>query len=350
MANLTTAEAERADKVRGKMKNLTIGTRIKALEDSGTGSDDLVLGEDATGGSLTIYPDTTNSGTLVFTASDSTGDDVVTLTGPATNTGGDITIKLPHVAGTLLHSGVADQSIAGDLALGSDTVEGTLTLNSTTTAKGTLLIKAVDNTGNDVVTLANHASTGAAMTATLPAFTGNIMVYESTQRFIPLSLVNAREVTAGDPGNISVNGGILASDTTPILEAANGATNSELRINWASSNVDPIAISTALPPDINVAADLVFHFRATTGASTDTFKLTLESWFNEGDTKITDTSAANLSQNGTYAEGTITIAASDIPAGAQTLTINLFPATHGSDTCLLNAACWLEYTGVALTA
>ncbi len=350
MANLTTAEADRADKVRGKMKNLTIGTRIKALEDSGTGSDDLVLGEDATSGSLTIYPNTTNSGTLVFSASDSTGDDIVTITGPATNTGGNITIKFPHVAGTLLHSGVADQSIGGDLALGADTVEGTLTLNSTTTAKGTLIIKAVDNTGNDAVTLSNYASTGAAMTATLPAFAGNIMVYESVQRFLPLSLVNAREVSSGDPGNIAANGGILASDTTPVLEAANGATDSMLRITWASSNVDPIAISAALPPDLDVAADLVFHYRATTGGTTDSFKLTLESWFNEGDTKVSDTSAVNLTQNGTYAEGTITIAASDVPAGAQTITINLFPATHGNDTCLLNSACWFEYTGTVLTS
>ena len=350
MANLTTGEAARLDMMRGKAKGLDIGTRIRTLEVTSVSADDWELGEDAAAGSLTIYPATTASGTLVFTASDSTGDDVVTVTGPSTNTAGNITIKFPNVAGTLLHNGTQDQSINADLQLGADAVEGLLTLYPTTTAKGTLVIKAVDNAGNDAVTLSNHASTGAAAAITLPAFTGNIMVYESTQRFIPLSLVNAREVSSGDPGNIAANGGILASDTTPILDAADGGTDNMLRIVWAATNVDVIALSTALPPDFNPGADLVFHYRATTGGATDDFKFTLESWFNEGDTTVTDASAANLSKNGTFAEGTATIAAADIPAGAQTLTINLAPAAHGNDTCILNTACWLEYTGVAITS
>ncbi len=350
MANLTTGEAARLDKLSGKAKSLTVGTRIRNLEVAGAGADDLELGESGTAGSLTIFPTTASKGKLVFSATDSNGNDTVTISGPATHTGGDITIKLPHIAGTLLHNGTADQSINGDLDLGASGTEGLLTCYPGTGSKGTLIFKAVDNSGDDAVTLSNYASTGAAATITLPAITGNLMIYESAQRFIPLSMVNAREVSSGDPGNIAVNGGILASDTTPILEAANGATDSMLRITWAATNVDPIALSTPLPPDFNPGADLVFHYRATTGAATDTFKLTLESWFNEGDTKVSDTSTANLSQSGTYAEGTITIANADIPAGAQTITINLFPAAHANDTCLLNASCWFEYTGIALTS
>jgi hypothetical protein len=67
---------------------------------------------------------------------------------------------------------------------------------------------------------------------------------------------------------------------------------------------------------------------------------------NEGDTKIEGVSAALSSS---FAEKTITIAAADIPVGAQTLSVELTPGSHTTDTIVLSSL-WLEYTCSILTA
>ncbi|MFH2098180.1 MAG: hypothetical protein ABIJ95_01625, partial [Pseudomonadota bacterium] len=80
--------------------------------------------------------------------------------------------------------------------------------------------------------------------------------------------------------------------------------------------------------------------RIVSGGTTNAVGFTVDSWFNEGDTKVTDTSGTN--QTATWAEKTATIAAADVPAGAQTMTVSLTPVAHTTDTLALSAA-WLEY-------
>jgi hypothetical protein len=162
----------------------------------------------------------------------------------------------------------------------------------------------------------------------------------SVQGFVPLSLMQFREVGTMAVGNIVANGGVLASDTTPILQPINGATDGCQRISWAAENVDPIATTIALPPDLDDTADLVLHTRIASEGTTDPVGFTVDTWFNEGDTKVTDTSQTN--QTATYAEKITTIAAADVPAGAQTMTISLTPVAHANDDMYLTAA-WLEY-------
>ncbi len=159
---------------------------------------------------------------------------------------------------------------------------------------------------------------------------------------IPLSAF--REVDAnGDVSNIAANGGVLASDTTPIYESlAQGSDgDNALVLHWASSNNDVIAVNVVLDAAVNVAADLVVHFRIVSGSTADAQGFSMESFFNEGDTKITDTSGTN--QTTTWEEVTATIAAADIPTGARTLTINLVPNAHTNDLMKMSS-CWV--TGV----
>ena len=139
----------------------------------------------------------------------------------------------------------------------------------------------------------------------------------------------------------------MASDTTPILDAIDAATNGCQRILWAATNVDQVMFQTPLPPDIDDTADVVVHIRAAMGNTNDTPDITVDSFFNEGDTKVVDTISAITGT--AYAEYTGTIAAVDVPAGAQTLTVGLTPAAHGTDTLAISAV-WIEYKRKLVTS
>lgn len=166
-------------------------------------------------------------------------------------------------------------------------------------------------------------------------------VQQGSAGFLSIPLNAWREAAAFDVGAITANGGILASDTTPVLSAINDATDGCQRILWASSNNDQIITSIPLPPDLDTDSDLVLHTRIASGGTTNAVGFTVDSFFNEGDTKVVDTSETN--QTTGYLEKIATIAAADIPTGAQILTLGLTPAAHTTDTLALTAA-WLEYT------
>lgn len=201
-------------------------------------------------------------------------------------------------------------------------------------------------TGAAIIGLADSGAFTSAATveAALAEIYQHIL---SAQSFIPLSLMQFREATAFDVSNIAANGGILASDTTPVLDAINAATDGAQRLLWASSNNDQVITQIALPPDLDVAKDIVVHLRIVSGGTTNAVGFTLASFFNEGDSSIADTSGTN--QTTTYAEVIATIAAADIPAGAQTLSLGLTPVAHTTDTLALGAV-WLEYSKLILTS
>ena len=60
-----------------------------------------------------------------------------------------------------------------------------------------------------------------------------------------------------------------------------------------------------------------------------------------------DTSETN--QTATWAEKIATIAAADVPSGAQTLTVGLTPAAHTTDIMYLSAV-WIEYKKKIMTS
>lgn len=162
----------------------------------------------------------------------------------------------------------------------------------------------------------------------------------SAQEFINVPLESLLET---DATNIVAR---LGAATTPVLDMANGDTDSGLLVTWVASNSDPVLFQFALPPDFNDAADMVIHFRAKSGGATDTPTIASDSYFNEGDTKVEDASAA---LGATFAENTITIAEADIPSGAQTFTCELTPGAHTTDTVVISAI-WIEYTKKILTS
>jgi hypothetical protein len=189
---------------------------------------------------------------------------------------------------------------------------------------------------------------GQTSAATMEAVGAEVYTHIlSAQQIIPLPLANFKETTNFDVGNIAANGGVLASDSTPILEAINAATDGCQRINWAASNNDQITIQAVIPPNIDVTADIVFHCRIASESTTDAVGFTVDWFINEGDTKVVDTTTTN--QTATYAEKTATLGNADIGAGSQTITIGLTPVAHTTDKMFLTA-CWLEYTGVLLTS
>jgi hypothetical protein len=152
---------------------------------------------------------------------------------------------------------------------------------------------------------------------------------------IPIPLGSVREVGTNDIQNLAGHGGIMAKDSTPIYEFANGDTDSVMRLHWAASDSNAIAFQTSLPSGYDPSVDLVMHIRAAMAGATDTPVLDLDTFFNEGDTKVSDAAAAVTGT--TYADYPITIAAADIPAAAKTVSFELTPAAHTTDALYVTA-------------
>ena len=162
----------------------------------------------------------------------------------------------------------------------------------------------------------------------------------SVQSFIPIPLTSWM---IGDATN-SVSYGGPATD--PILDMTNGDTDSALRWLWAAASVEEIITQIPLPPDLDTTKDIVLHLYAGKDADANTVTLAADSYFMVGDTKVEDVTATIAQAAG---ETIITIAAADIPSGAQTLTIELTPSAHAGDALYLWAT-WLEYGKKILTS
>lgn len=141
-----------------------------------------------------------------------------------------------------------------------------------------------------------------------------------------VSLCLLREIDAsGDVSNIAANGGILASDTTPIFRS--GATEG-FEVSWAAGNVDPVQLEIPVPQDLDDTANVTVDLLVKSGA-TNAATFTVNSTWDHG-TQVADT-ATDGAQSASYHKITATIAAADIPAGATSLSIQLIPAAHATD-------------------
>lgn len=170
--------------------------------------------------------------------------------------------------------------------------------------------------------------------------------------FIPLDITSLREISSNDIANISDTpltsdpagfGGLLAKNTTPILERVNGATDKAIRVSWAATVVDEVAFPPVpMPQDLDAATDVTIHVLAAMGGATDTPTLDVQCFDGVGDTEM---GGATGAITGTaVAEYSVTIANANIsgpPTGF--FNIALVPAAHGNDALYLYAA-WIEYT------
>jgi hypothetical protein len=173
---------------------------------------------------------------------------------------------------------------------------------------------------------------------------------KSIQAFMPIPLTAFRELAAGVFINAAGNGGILATDTTPILTMI--ADGDAMRLAWAAANVDQIAAQMLLPPDIDLTADLVVHLLASKdGNVNNACHIDGEAYFGESDVDcFPSVSAANLlvQAKGEY---TANILAADLPAAQlnYNMTLVVMPEAHANDIVYLHGA-WLEYKRKLLTA
>lgn len=155
-------------------------------------------------------------------------------------------------------------------------------------------------------------------------------VYHAFRKGILFSLNDFREVDANsDVGAIAANGGLLASDTTPILRG-NAAETQE--VSWAASNSDAIAAQTALDFDFNGKDDILVELDVSSG-TTDPASFTCETGW-DGGALVSDT-ITDGAKSETIHTITGSIAAADIPDNARRLTIVLTPAAHTTDAIIL---------------
>jgi hypothetical protein len=150
-------------------------------------------------------------------------------------------------------------------------------------------------------------------------------------RTYPCSLLDFRETDSNaDVGAITANGGILASDTTPILR---GDANGAQEIVWAAGNVDPLVAERSLPDVLDDTADLSIDFFVSTDnagvGSIDEATMSLITHWDTG-TAVVD-NAIDFTPSTTLHTVTATIAAADIPSGARTMTMRLIPGAHASN-------------------
>ena len=162
--------------------------------------------------------------------------------------------------------------------------------------------------------------------------------------FIDIPLATWRETVSDDIAALATvgttgSGGVLATDTTPTLEFVNGDTDSQLRILWAAGNAHPIAVQLTLPTDLDRTQSIVFAFNSVGGAA-DSAAMTLDVFFDSGDTKV---STSTLGWSATQATRTATVTASDIPSDALTMSVELTPATHATDTMTMYCS-YITYT------
>jgi len=276
------------------------------------------------------------------------GEQAIGVTELAVSDGDNVAVKVNTFPGSIECVAADTFSIGATLYAAAD---GKVSDSSNGTAIG--IAKEAATAAGDIVEILGFgvlsttaatvsvADAGSLITAvTVEAALAEIFTHIlSTQKFIPIPLAICLE-------SDGTNATALAGDTTPVLDMANGDTDSGIVLTWVAANSDAIVFQTPLPPNLDVSADLVVHLRAKSGGSTDTPTIAADSYFNEGDTKVEDVSAA---LGAAYAEKTITIAAADIPAGAQTLTVELTPGAHTTDTIVLSSI-WIEHKGVTLTS
>ena len=159
--------------------------------------------------------------------------------------------------------------------------------------------------------------------------------FYASRKTIALSLNDFREATTGDVSNIAANGGILASDTTPVLSGT-AATVSQ-QISWATGNVDQILAQISLPLDFSGADDVLLELWVNSGTTNAATMVVLTNWDGAA-ADITDSADDAATKSATTHKITATIAATDVPDNASFVSVALTPPTHATDAIQLIAA------------
>lgn len=271
----------------------------------------------------------------------------------------EVAVKLRTYPGT--HEMVASKAITQGA-----TVYGAASGKISDAASGSAIGEAVEaaTANNDIIEVAPYnvlsttaatvsaAAGGLSIPATVQAALAELYqgLVKTVQGFLPVPLTSFRELAAGVFINGAGNGGILATDTTPIL--TNIADGDGMRIAWAAGNTDQIEAQVLLPPDIDLTADLVVHALCSKDANVNNAcHMDGEAYFGESDADCFPAAAASNLLIDTKGEYTATILAADLPANQTNfnMTLVLMPEAHAADVVYLHGV-WLEYKKKLLTA
>lgn len=163
---------------------------------------------------------------------------------------------------------------------------------------------------------------------------------EPVKGYIPLYLTACRKVAANVIPAIAAAGGVLASDTTPVFERVNGATDKALRIRWALGVVEEVTWDFPYPPDLDDLSPVEVHLLAAMSGATNAPVIAVGYFEGVGDTNAGGNTAAITGTS--IAEYTVTILASNIGTQPNFASVSLTPAAHGTDALYVYAA-WIEY-------
>jgi len=287
------------------------------------------------------------------------GEDYVGVTKYSAATGDLVAVDLAGHDGTLEITAKVGSAInVGTVLYGA--ASGKISDTSSGSGQGVALQVAAASGDNIEVAPWNVKSTTAATVSVADAgnFTAQTTVEAALQEiykhllnaegFIPVSLDCFKTSATAFVTPTSALGTHLATDSTPKIGRINGATDPAQAIIWAAGGTDPAFAVVTLPPDLDDGVALVLHARIASNKASNTPTFTVSSYFNEGSTAVIDSLAA-ASATSTFSERTATIAAGDVPSGAQTLTFSLKPAAHANDIWRISAL-WFEYTRKLLTA
>ena len=158
--------------------------------------------------------------------------------------------------------------------------------------------------------------------------------------WVPVPFAAMREVVSNDLSGTTSIGAlgsagldittVLHKHSTPAFEFANGDTDSALRLAWVGSNSDAVAFQVPLPPHLDPSEDLTVSLYGIMGGTTDSVVVASDAFFDVGDTKVEDNSGT-FSGTAAYQQCDITIASSDIPIGARSISVELTPGAHTTD-------------------
>jgi hypothetical protein len=157
------------------------------------------------------------------------------------------------------------------------------------------------------------------------SFTGNAGATVAFRKALHLSLHDFRETDANGAVGAQATpaGGILASDTTPIMRNTSGKISQE--ISWAASNADPIVCQKTLPEEFNNAENVVIEAWVNSG-TTDPASFTVATSWDAG-TSVS-TTLTDGAKSATFHKITATIPASSLPTSPSMVTVMLTPAAH----------------------
>ncbi len=157
----------------------------------------------------------------------------------------------------------------------------------------------------------------------------------SAQGYLPLPVESWRLVGSNDVPATAADGGILSSNTSPVFQRVNAATDKALRIKWASSTSIEIFQQFAYPPDMDVTVAYTLNFRIGKSANTDaTCTFTADLFEGVGDTTRGGTTAVL----GASAVTTYTRSITPTAGHPNFAVVCLTPGTHTTDDIYLYLA------------